>query len=256
MNENDAEMAQVRVQKYLADCGFCSRRAAELMMAEGRVAINGELAQLGQKVLPGEDSVTVDGRQIRPPRNQRHVVLMMHKPKGYLCTNHDPHGEKTVFELVPQPWSKERLFCAGRLDKDSEGLLILTNDGELANRITHPSGGVIKRYRVRVHRAFDPEIVPKMLRGITREGERLYAQKVIPATTGQDAEYRLEIHLSQGRKREIRRLLEAFGYYVKRLERFQMGKLVLKGVGPGSLRPLKPHEIEWLFKEPTPEPRP
>jgi 23S rRNA pseudouridine2605 synthase len=246
------EPEPVRLQKYLADCGLCSRRTAEQWILEGRVQVDDAIPDLGLKVTPGREKVFVDGRRIRSKLQAKPVVLMMNKPKGYLCTNEDPNAEKTVYELVPAPWNRLRLFCAGRLDKDSTGLLILTNDGELCNRIMHPSGGVIKRYRVRVHRDFDRTIIPKLLRGITHEGERLYAERIIPATTGPDPERWMEIHLSQGRKREIRRMLEAFGFFVEKLERFQLGSLQLRRVPRGSLKELNERQIAAIFREPKP----
>jgi 23S rRNA pseudouridine2605 synthase len=238
----------VRVQKFLADRGMCSRREAEEWIREGRVKVNAIVAELGQKVDPDTDQVTVKNKKI-PAAPKSKLTLIMHKPKGTLCTNHDPNAVLTVFSILPKDYRNERLFCAGRLDKDSEGMLILTNDGDLANRITHPSGGVVKRYRVTLQKPFDPEMIPKLLKGVIDEGEHLYARKIIPATDGPGANTRVEVHLDQGRKREIRRLFEVFGYHVKKLKRFQMGQLKLKGLGPGTVKPLTNKEIESLFKQ-------
>lgn len=240
------DVPPMRLQKYLAEAGVCSRRKAEEMIREARVEVNGNLAEIGQSVVPG-DKIVVDGRTIRLKNNPT-LTLIMNKPKGVLCTNFDPHDAHTVFSILPEELQRERLFCAGRLDKDSEGMLILTNDGDLANRITHPTGGVVKRYRVMLNRPFDTAIIPKMLEGVTREGEHLYALKIIPAPLGPDKEYRCEVHLQQGRKREIRRLFEVFGYHVKKLKRIQMGKLVMKKLPPGAVRPLTNKELELLFK--------
>lgn len=235
----------IRLQKIIADSGFCSRRKAEDLIEEARVTVNGEIAQIGMKVRP-EDKVQIDERTLRlkPPAS---LTLLMNKPKGVLCTNHDPYAVRTVFSLLPEAFANERLFCAGRLDKDSEGMVILTNDGDLANRITHPSGGVIKRYHVTLNRPLDHGHIEKMLVGVTREGELLHALKIIPAKIGPEKELRCEVHLQQGRKREIRRLFEAFGYFVKRLKRFQMGQLTLRKVAPGGIRPLAKKDIESLF---------
>lgn len=242
-----SEESAVRLQKFLAANGLCSRRQAEVYIQEGRVTVNGRVAELGQRIDPQKDQVVFDGKRVNSAREPRKLVLMMNKPKGVLCTNHDPHHHLTVFSLLPKDLQNTRLFCAGRLDKDSEGMVILTNDGELAHRITHPSGGVVKRYHVTLNRDFNPEVIPAMLKGVMHEGELLYAKKIIPATKGPDFRRRLEIHLEQGRKREIRRLMEVFGFYVKKLKRYQMGKLVLKGLAPGAIRALKPFEIENLF---------
>ncbi len=239
--------APMRLQKFLAEAGVASRRKAEEMIREGRVEVNGDLATIGMSVGP-KDKVQADGRTIRLHKASRSLTLIMNKPKGVLCTNFDPHDAHTVFTILPEELQQERLFCAGRLDKDSEGMLILTNDGDLANRITHPSGGVVKRYRVMLNRPLDRAIIPKMLQGVTREGELLYALKIIPAPLGPDKELRCEVHLQQGRKREIRRLFEAFGYHVKKLKRIQMGKLVMKKLPPGAVRPLSQKELELLFQ--------
>ncbi|QYY36286.1 pseudouridine synthase [Ruficoccus sp. ZRK36] len=236
----------VRVQKFLADRGMCSRREAEEWIRNGRVKVNGVTAELGCKVDPEVDQISVKNKKI-PQAPKRKITLVMNKPKGTLCTNHDPNAVLTVFSILPKDYRFDRLFCAGRLDKDSEGMLILTNDGDLANRITHPSGGVVKRYRVKLQKPFDPAIIPKLLKGVIDEGEHLFARKIIPATVGAEADHRVEVHLDQGRKREIRRLFEAFGYHVKKLKRFQMGQLKMKGLGPGAVKPLTEKEIESLF---------
>ncbi len=239
----------VRVQKFLADLGRCSRRLGEAWIREGRVEVNGVTATLGQKINPTRDVVTVDGRRIQFRAAPATLVLAMNKPKGIICTHDDPLGGRTIFDLLPAEFAEGRLLCCGRLDKDSEGLVILTNDGALNQRLTHPSNGVVKRYRVRVHRPFEREDIPKMLRGVTREGEHLFALKVIPAHGfGVEAKHRIEIHLQQGRKREIRRLLEALGYFVDRLERVQIGKFELKRLPPGAVRPLSQKEIAMLLK--------
>lgn len=235
----------MRIQKYLAQAGACSRREAERLVAEGKVTVNGHLATVGQPVKPGEDVVKV-GRKVIGGL-VRTTVLMMHKPRGYLCTNIDDFGGKTVFELVPPPFDKQRMFCVGRLDKDSEGLLLITNDGALANKIMHPSGGITKRYEVTLNRAYDPVLTPKLLKG-ARDGEDfLRFAKVIQDSAVPE---RLEIHLTQGRKREIRRLLEIFGFHVKVLRRFQVGGLVLRKMPPGDCRQLSQKEIASIFEAP------
>lgn len=239
----------IRVQKYLADCGYCSRRKAEQLIMEARVTVNGAVIELGSRVVPGSDVVVVDGQRVRMKQaSEAKPVLLLNKPRGYVCTNEDPFAEKTVFDLLPIEWRNMRLFCAGRLDKDSEGMVILTSDGELANRIMHPSSNVVKRYRVLVNRPFDRTLVPNLLRGIVCDGERLKAEKIIPATVGPEAECRLEIHLVQGRKREIRRMLQAVGFFVKRLKRFQIGGLRMRFLPRGSVRELSQKEVSLLVR--------
>jgi 23S rRNA pseudouridine2605 synthase len=234
----------VRIHKFLSQSGVCSRREAERLVAEGKVTVNGHVATIGQAVRAGTDVVKV-GRKVvaEPPRS---VVLLMHKPRGFLCTNKDEFGGRTVFDLVPPPWDKSRLFCVGRLDKDSEGLLLLTNDGTLANKVMHPSGGVIKRYEVQLNRPYDPTLTPRLLKGARDEEDFLRFRKVIPIPGAPD---RLEIHLDQGRKREIRRLLEVFGFHVKVLRRFQVGELVLRKMPPGDCRLLSQKEVALIFEK-------
>lgn len=235
----------VRLQKFLADQGIASRRQAEKLIEDGRVTVNGQVAIIGTKIVPGTDRVAVDEGPVAAKRLET-VVLAVHKPRGYLCSNADPHHERTVFDLVPPDWREDRLFCAGRLDKESEGLLILTNDGAVAQRLTHPSHRVIKRYEVNLDQPFQDKHTRNLLEGITWEGERLKVEKVIPRRRGGEVR-QLEVHLQHGKKREIRRLFHALGYEVERLHRFQIGALTLRTIGPGKCRRLKPAEIKQLF---------
>ena len=239
----------MRIQKYISQCGICSRRAAEDMILQGLVAVNGELAQIGQDVDPAKDRVVVDGVVAKGIVEEK-IVLAMNKPKGYLCSNSDPFDAQTVFELLPQPYSQMKLFCCGRLDKNSQGLLILTNDGDLANKITHPSSGIIKRYRVVLNRDMESDVVPILERGVTVEGEKLRALKVIPNPNRnlENAARKVEVWLQQGRKREIRRMFESLGYFVKELKRFRIGSYELRKIPEGSFKVLSESEIKKLFK--------
>lgn len=239
-----SESEPIRLQKFLSQAGVCSRRAAEDLIANGVVTVNGQIATLGQSVSPGQDLVRVNGDKIAPPTSAP-VILLLHKPRGFLCSNHDPHHARTVFELVPPEFTTRKLFCVGRLDKDSEGMLLLTDDGNLANRIMHPSGGVLKRYRITLNRPFDPVLTPRLLKG-ARDGEDFLKFKTVLWDSKQPLQ--MEIHLDQGRKREIRRLLEIFGFFVKTLHRFQIGGLVMRKMPPGDCRKLSQKEIALLFK--------
>ena len=242
-----ADPEHIRLQKYIADHGLCSRREAEDFIRAGLVVVNGKTAVIGQKVTAGKDHVAVNGKKIHPqPVGQ--IVLAMNKPRGVICSNRDPHHSKTIFDLLPEKYAKYRLFCVGRLDKDSEGLILLTNDGELSNRVSHPRNRIVKRYRVTLNKAFDTSKIPLLLKGVRKEGEHLYAKKIVMAARGPDADRRLEVHLEQGRKREIRRLFEAFGFYVKRLQRFQIGQLVLKRLPTGTVVELQAEDLEALFE--------
>ncbi len=241
-----SELEEQRVQKIIAQAGICSRREAERLITEGKVRVNGKVAQLGDKALPSA-AIFVNNKPILH-KAERPITLLMNKPKGYLCTNSDPFAEKTVFQLLQPEFQNMRLFCAGRLDKDSEGLLILTNDGSLANRISHPSTQINKRYRVVLHRDFNKADIPKLLEGIEYEGDFLKAEKVLPAPdVNAGAARRLEVHLHHGKKREIRRLFEAHRYFVKKLVRIQIGGLVLKNIPKGGIKVLGQKDIERLF---------
>ena len=241
-----SQAEEQRIQKLIAQSGLCSRREAERLIEDGCVRVNGKVSQLGDKAKPDAD-IFVNNKPIRA-KVERAVTLLMNKPKGYLCTNSDPFADRTVFELLPADLQRQRMFCAGRLDKDSEGLLILTNDGELAHRVSHPSTCVTKRYRVVLHRDFDKGDIPKLLKGVDYEGDFLKAEKVIPAPAiGEGHQRRLEVHLHHGKKREVRRLFEANRYYVKKLVRVQIGGIILKNIPKCGIKILGKKEIELLF---------
>jgi 23S rRNA pseudouridine2605 synthase len=240
--EGMSENEPLRLQKFLSRAGVCSRRAAEQLIQNGVIFVNGVPAELGQSVTPGEDDVRVNGARVSIAHTGN-VVLLLNKPRGFLCTNNDPDHGRTVFELVPPEFATRKLFCVGRLDKDSEGMLLLTDDGDLGNRIMHPSNGIVKRYFVTVNRDFDPALLPRLLKGAKDGDDFLKFQKVFWDVKNPT---RMEVHLNQGRKREIRRLLEIFGFFVKSLFRFQIGKLVMHKMPPGDCRKLSQKEIALL----------
>lgn len=240
----------VRIQKFLADAGVCSRRAAETLVREGEVWVNGAVATLGQKVVPGSDRVTVNGKTIRS-QPQPKVTLAMHKPRGLVCSNDDPHNAETVFTVLPRDFDRLRFFCAGRLDKDSEGLVILTTDGDLAQKLTHPSNVVVKRYQVTLEKPFPASRKPALIKGIIVEGERLKVERAtLIAPDREGASKNIDVHMHHGKKREIRQLFIGLGYEVKRLRRYQIGALQLKGLPLRSVRVLKDGDIQKLFKNP------
>jgi 23S rRNA pseudouridine2605 synthase len=242
----------VRIQKFLADSGVCSRRAAEALIAQGEVWINAAAATPGQKVTPGVDKVTVSGKSVRATP-QRRVTLAVHKPRGLVCSNDDPHNPDTIFGLLPPELAKLRLFCAGRLDKDSEGLVILTTDGDLANRLMHPRNTVVKRYAVRLQKPFPRDRLPLLRRGVIAEGERLQAEHAVLVRPGPDgSSCDLDVHLHHGKKREIRLLFLALGYPVDRLRRYQIGSFPLRGIPLRGGRELSTKEIAALFAQPRP----
>lgn len=240
----------VRVQKFIADAGLCSRRAAEALVAAGEVWVNGQPAVAGQKVSPSADRVTVQGKTVRT-RTQPKITLAVHKPRGLVCSNDDPHNPDTVFSLVPRPYTRLRFFCAGRLDKDSEGLVILTTDGDLAHRLMHPSSEVVKRYFVSLERPFPAAKLRRLVLGLTFDGERLKVERaaiVNADRSGSGSE--LDVHMHHGKKREIRLLFSALGYPVRRLRRYQIGAIRLKGIPLRGARQLASKDIEQLFRSP------
>jgi len=242
--------APIRLQKYLADAGLCSRRAAEAMIAQGEVWVNGAAAVLGQKVTPGVDRVTTGGKSVRSTAQPR-ITLAVHKPRGLVCSNDDPHNPDTIFTVLPREFAKFRFFCAGRLDKDSEGLVILTTDGDLANRLMHPSNVVVKRYHVILEKPFPAKRLPSLVRGITVEGERLKVERAALINPGPaDDATALDVHMHHGKKREIRLLFTTLGFDVKRLRRYQIGGFRLKGIPLRAMKKLTPGEIETLFHTP------
>ncbi len=245
----------IRIQKFLADAGVCSRRAAETLIQEGEVWVNAKVATLGQKIDPANDKVTVSGRSVRPLAQPK-VTLAVHKPRGLVCSNDDPHNPDTVFDLLPREFAKHRFFCAGRLDKDSEGLVILTTDGDLANRLMHPRNVVVKRYHVLLEEPFPKARLGKLTRGVTIEDEKLkveYANLINPSADGSSAS--IDVHMHHGKKREIRQLFLALGHPVKRLRRYQIGALPLKGIPVRGVKQLAPKGIEALFELPGLTPR-
>jgi 23S rRNA pseudouridine2605 synthase len=240
----------VRVQKFIADAGVCSRRAAEALIAQGEVWVNGTAATLGQKITPGVDKVTVSGKTVRVTAQPK-ITVAVHKPRGLVCSNDDPHHAATVFDLLPREFSKFRFFCAGRLDLDSEGLVILTTDGDLANRLMHPSQTVVKRYHVVLKTPFPSARLPQLIRGVTIEGERLKVERaaLINADASQ-ASTDIDVHMHHGKKREIRLLFTGLGYDVKRLRRYQIGALQVKGIPLRGGKVLSTKQIESLFQNP------
>jgi len=242
------EEKPVRVQKAIADRGLASRREAEKWIEEGRVTVNGVIVTLGDRCQPGRDLIEVDGRKL-PRREPPKVVIAMNKPRGFVCTNDDPHAQRTVFDLLPPELRPQRLFCVGRLDKESEGLLLLTNDGSLQQQLAHPSYNVMKKYHVELDKPLKEADIRKLLRGIDWEGERLSIEKVRPLRSRAGENWKsLEVVLHHGKKREIRRLFYAFSYDVKRLKRVQIGQYKLKGIPRGHIQSLGRKEIQQLFE--------
>jgi 23S rRNA pseudouridine2605 synthase len=240
----------LRLQKFLADAGVCSRRAAEQMIAQGEVWVNGKVAVLGQKIDPAVDRVTAGGKVVRSTAQPK-ITVAVNKPRGLVCSNDDPHNPDTVFDLLPRQFGKFRFFCAGRLDKESEGLVILTTDGDLANRLMHPSNVVVKRYFVSLKRPYPASRLHRLLAGVIIEGEKLKVERAALVNPSvEKTAHDLDVHMHHGKKREIRQLFSALGFDVKRLRRYQIGAFRLKGIPLRGVVPLGNKEIEMLFKVP------
>jgi len=232
----------IRLQKFLAEAGVASRRAGEQLMVAGRVEVNGQqVAELGARIDPVHDRVTVDGK---PVRARRRLYVALNKPRGLVCSRQDELGRKTVYGLLPREWS--HLHTVGRLDYNSEGLIFLTNDGELSLRLTHPRYGVLKKYVATVEGRVAEETLGQFTRGVWHQGEQLKAEKarLISARQGQSV---VELELAQGKNREVRRLFESQGLTVKRLQRVQIGKIRLGELRLGKWRTLTEPEIKSLM---------
>ncbi len=231
----------VRLQKYFSDCGVLSRRAAEAEILAGRVTVNGTVARLGDKILVGEDTVLYNGQPVLPRADKPHVYLLLNKPRGIVCTAKDEKGRKNVTDLVKAVGS--RVYPVGRLDMDSEGLLLLTDDGEFTNHLTHPRHEIPKIYRVWVSPAPSSEQLLRLCAPMELDGYRL-----LPVKTEQIGENELEMTLYEGRNRQIRKMCEAVGLRVTRLQRIAIGELVLGTLAVGSWRFLTDDEVSYLTK--------
>jgi 23S rRNA pseudouridine2605 synthase len=237
------EVAQTeRLQKVLAARGWGSRRASEALIEQGRVTVNGEPAVLGRRVDPDVDLIEVDGAPVGTKAGLVHYLL--NKPPGVVTTASDPQGRRTVVDLVP---TEPRVFPVGRLDADTEGLLVLTNDGELANRVAHPSHGVAKEYLATVVTRGGP-VSPAAIRAL-RTGVELDDGPTAPAKVSQPSPGVLRITIHEGRNRQIRRMCEAVGYPVTRLVRTRIGPLRDTRLKPGDWRDLTAEEVRRLAQE-------
>ncbi|MFA5701216.1 MAG: pseudouridine synthase [Desulfuromonas sp.] len=234
-------VATERIQKLIARAGLASRREAERWIEQGRVTLNGRRVNLGDRANPQLDQVEVDGHPLS--KEQRKCYLMLNKPLGYVTTAHDPQGRATVFDLVAQ--IPERLFSIGRLDLNTEGLLLLTNDGVLANSLLHPRFGIPKTYRVKISGTLDQEARQKLEQGVALE-DGLTAPAQISRVRESRRNTWFDLTLTEGRNRQVRRMCEAVGCSVSMLKRVRFGTLELQELPVGSFRHLNAAEIESL----------
>ncbi len=243
MEEQDSRQG-IRLAKFMSEAGVAARRKCEEAIVEGRVTVNGHAVLTPAfRVNPETDEVRYEGQLLRP---QKKVYLMLYKPDGYTCSAQDGHAEHLVYELIPAEFG--RLYTVGRLDRDSEGLLLLTNDGEFAQMLTHPSHEVLKEYLVFCRGDYDDSCRRIMMEGIMDDGEFLQA-KAVKAVFGRNGDIRMTVWLGEGRKREVRRLCAAVGLHVRRLIRVAIGDLVLDGLEAGQWRELTAAERQALFRK-------
>jgi 23S rRNA pseudouridine2605 synthase len=226
----------VRLNRFLAAAGVASRRGADRLIAAGRVRVNGRVCTDFHFQPAPEDYVKVEGKRIQP---RDHIYLALHKPVGFVCTRSDPHVSDTVLDLLPPKFSS--LFYVGRLDASSEGLLLLTNDGEFAQRLTHPRFKLEKEYEVTLDRAATPDLAPRLRLGMTLDGKRATVTQM-----RQLSPTRLRLVLEQGINRQIRRMLERLGFRARRLRRVRIGSIQLNDLPRGKWRKLTAAEIRSL----------
>lgn len=236
----------IRLNKYIADCGICSRRAADKLIADGQVSVNGKITkEMGVSVDETNDSVFVEGRKIEPVSRYRYIML--NKPKGCICSVSDDKGRKTIFDYIDI--KDQRLYPVGRLDYDTEGLILLTNDGALAYKLTHPSQDIPKTYIVKVEGTVPENDLATLRNGIELDGIRLHRAKIKLLEMEDEGKLsRFEITIYEGRNRQVRRMFESIGKEVVFLKRSAIGELRLGGLGRGLYRYLTEKEIELLKK--------
>jgi pseudouridine synthase len=240
-SEREITPSGERLQKIIAAAGLASRREAEAWIREGRVSLNGRVVkELGTRADPLRDTIRIDGRKLGRP--ERRIALLLNKPRGFLSTCSDPEKRPTVLDLIPGV--RERLYPVGRLDFASEGLLILTNDGDLSLAVTHPRNQCSKVYRVKVRGIPPDEVLRRVSRGIVLEGRKTLPARVTRVRS--ESHTWLEITLTEGRKNQIREVFQRVGYPVIKLKRIAIGEISDRGLAPGAWRKLTESEIRSL----------
>lgn len=233
---------KIRLQKFLSECGVASRRKAEDLISLGKVKVNGKIASIGDKVDPKRDTVTVSGKKVI--KSKKNTYIMLHKPRGFITTLSDEMGRKCVAQLVEDVGT--RVYPVGRLDRDSEGLLLLTDDGEFANALTHPTRHVPKTYRVTVRPSINDEQITALTTGIKIDG-RMTMPSEVRVIEKKEGRVVLEIIIYEGRNRQIRKMCDALGLEVARLKRTQIGSVKLGMLKQGDWRNLTEDEVHKLL---------
>ena len=228
----------MRLNKFIASAGYCSRRQADILIEKGKVKVNGKVAILGKDVDESKDRVEVENKRIY--LEDEKLYIMLNKPRGYVTTANDENGRKTIFEIVK---SKQRLFAVGRLDIATEGLLLLTNDGKFANDLMHPSKKIEKTYIAKVKGEITDEKITKLADGVQIDG-----YMTSPAKVKRVGLEELEIIISEGKNRQVRKMCEAVNLDVSKLRRIKLGSLEVKGLKVGEYRDLKIEELQQLVK--------
>ena len=235
----------MRINQYIASCGICSRRNAETFVKDGKVKVNGKLVtSLAFDVNVENDSVTLSGKKITPINN--FAYIMMYKPKGCICTTSDEKGRKTIYDYLDEPLKKLRVLPVGRLDYNTEGLLLLTNDGALANKLMQPSSEIPKTYIAKIEGTLENNDLDKLRKGVVIDGIRLKPCQ-IKELEKDDKFMRLEITIFEGKNREIHKMFETVGKEIVFLKRVQIGNLRLGGLSRGKYRTLSPKEKNYLL---------
>ncbi|MCI1269732.1 MAG: rRNA pseudouridine synthase [Ruminococcus sp.] len=235
-------MEKNRIQKVIADAGFCSRRKAEELISSGRVKLNGHPVKLGDKAA-FNDIITIDGEKITVPKKKNFIYIMLNKPRGYVTTMSDELDRRCVTELIEDVG--ERVYPVGRLDRNSEGLLLFTNDGEFANSIMHPSKHISKTYRVTVRPDISDDQLVKMSEGIVIDGQKTLPANIV-VKTKEPGRVVMLITIHEGRNRQIRKMCEAVGLEVARLKRISVGPIKLGMLKPGTWRELSAEELNAI----------
>lgn len=231
----------MRLNKFLSNSGVASRRKSDELISQGKVFVNGKVvSELGLQINEKKDKVMVEGKQIKLPSS--FVYIKLNKPKGYACTAHDEKGRKTIYELID---TDERLFSIGRLDYDTEGLILLTNDGDFANKVAHPKYAIEKEYRVTIEGQIKESELAVLRKGVVVDGERMPSAKV-EFLSEDDKFTKLSVVIDEGQNRQIRRMFEAIGKSIRLLKRVRIGQVRLGGLKRGDYRDLTEDELDSL----------